>query len=168
MVFGGTAMYRKEQFEAVGGFDASLRAAADIEFCDRMSELGPIVAIAEPLLLYRIYATSNVAQRFREGRLTHRWLAARREARLRGEPGPTRAEYVAKEQDAPLWQKLRIWLDDTSQSLYRHAGMAFGEGQKIRTGLLLLAAGLVSPIRVVRRLWDQRLSQRARETIHDA
>ena len=167
MVFGGTAMYRKSQFEEAGGFDSTLRAAADIEFCDRMSDLGPIVAIPEPLLLYRVYATSNVARRFREGRVTHRWLAARREARLQGEPLPSRADYVAREKGASPLRKLRIWQDDTSQSLYRRAGMAFGEGQLIRTGFLLTAAGLASPIRVVRRLWDQRLSRRARETIHD-
>ena len=40
MVFGGTAMYEKARFEAVGGYDSSLRAAADIEFCDRMAEHG--------------------------------------------------------------------------------------------------------------------------------
>ncbi len=166
MVFGGTALYRKSAFDAVGGFDATLRAAADIEFCDRMSEIGAVVAIAEPLLLYRVYSTSNVALRFREGRLTHRWLAARREARMRGEPPPTRAEYAEIERGVSLWRRLRIWQDDTSQSLYRRAGMAFGEGQVARTGFLLLAAWLISPIRVVRRLWDQRLSPGARDTWH--
>jgi len=168
MVFGGTSLYRKALFEEVGGFDATLRAAADIEFCDRMSDIGPIVAIAEPLLLYRVYRTSNVALRFREGRLTHRWLAARREAKIRDELPPTRAEYAEMERNASQWQRLRIWQDDTSQSLYRRAGMAFGSGQVAKTGLLLLAAGVASPIRVARRLWDQRLSPGARKTWLDS
>ncbi len=163
MVFGGTSMYEKSRFDAVGGFDSSLRAAADIEFCERMAELGPVVAITEPLLLYRVYATSNVMLRFREGRRTHRFLEARRAARLAGEPAPTREEYVAAESNLPWWTRLNHWRDDFSQYHYRQGGLAFGEGRVSRTAFHLVVAGIAGPSHVLRRVWSQRLSREARQ-----
>ncbi len=162
MVFGGTAMYEKRTFEAAGGYDSSLRAAADIEFCDRMAEHGPIVALPEPLLLYRVYSTSNVMLRFREGRRTHRFLEARRAARLGGEPLPSREQYVAAELALPWWKRLNIWRDDFSQYHYRQAGLAYGEGRKLQTAVHLLISGVTGPWHVLRRVWDQRLSPEAR------
>ena len=162
MVFGGTAAYERAKYEAVGGFDSTLRAAADIEFCDRMSELGPVVAVPEPLLYYRIYADSNVMLRFREGRRTHRFLEARRAARRAGEPLPTRAEYVAMERALPWWKRLNIWRDDFTQYHYRQAGLAYGQHNKAKTVWNLLIAAVAAPGRVARRVWDQRLSPEAR------
>jgi GT2 family glycosyltransferase len=167
LVFGGTAMYRRELFERVGGFDATLRAAADLEFCDRMAEHGAVIAIPEPLLLYRIYSSSNVMLRFREGRRTHRYLAARRIAGLNGDPLPTRDEYVAAEAAAPWWHRLRVWMDDASQYNYRRAGLAYASGDKVDTAIRLVAAGLTGPVHVGRRIWGQRLSPQARRARHD-
>ncbi len=162
MVFGGTAMFEKRHFEAVGGFDSTLRAAADIEFCDRMSELGPVVAITEPLVLYRIYGTSNVMLRFREGRMTHRFLEARRAARRAGQRLPTRDEHVARERLLPWWKRLDIRRDDFAQFYYRKAGLSFAEHHKAGTVLNLILAGTARPIYVVGRAWRQRLSPEAR------
>ena len=162
MVFGGTAMYTKELFDRVGGFDAKLRAAADIEFCDRMAEHGPIIAIPEPLLLYRVYSSSNVMLRFREGRLTHRFLEARRSAQLAGEPLPTREEYAATEANLSWWRRLNIRRDDFSQYWYRQGGLAFADGRKVWTGVYLVMAAIAGPFHALRRIWDQRLSPAAR------
>lgn len=162
LVFGGTAMYRRELFELVGGFDGSLRAAGDLEFCDRMADHGAVIALPEPLLLYRVYSTSNVMLRFREGRRTHRYLGARRLARRNGDPLPSREGYVAAEAASPWWKKFRIWMDDASQYNYRQAGLAYAQGDKLHTGLRLVAAALTGPVHVARRVWDQRLSPRAR------
>lgn len=162
MVFGGTAMYTRRLYEEVGGFDSSLRAAADIEFCDRMADHGAVVAIPEALLLYRIYASSNVMLRFREGRRTHRFLEARRSARAEGRALPTREQYLASESHLSRWARLGIWRDDYLQYYYRQAGLAFGQGRKGRTIVYLLVAGSLGPLHVIRRVWDQRLSAEAR------
>ncbi len=162
MVFGGTAMYTKRLFDEVGGFDASLRAAADIEFCDRMADHGPVVAVPEALLLYRVYSTSNVMLRFREGRRTHRFLEARRAARLAGKPLPTRDEYVEAERQMSWWKRLNIRRDDFSQYYYRQAGLCFAEGRRVLTALYLVVAAITGPTHVLKRVWDQRLSPAAR------
>jgi len=164
MVFGGTAVYQRRHFDQVGGYDASLRAAADIEFCDRMSEIGPVVAIDEPLLLYRIYSTSNVMLRFREGRKTHRFLEARRFARLSGETPPSRDEYLVSERAMPWWKRFNIWRDDFAQFHYRKGGLSYAGGDIARTLVNLLMAGMARPIWAMKRLWAQKISPEARRT----
>ena len=101
--------------------------------------------------------------RFREGRLTHRFLEARRAARLAGEPLPTREEYAAAEEGLSWWRRLNIRREDFSQYWYRQGGVAFADGRKLRTGLYLVMAGIAGPFHALRRIWDQRLSPTARK-----
>lgn len=164
LALGGTVMYRRKDFEAIGGFDSSLRVAGDIEFCDRMAGRGAVVAVPEALQLYRVHSSSNVMSRFREGRRMHRFLEARRAARLGGTPPPTRDEYLTQERHLPWLNRLHIWRDDYRQYYYRKAGLAFAAGSWPRTATYLSAAGLIGPGYVVGRLWRQRLSPEARRT----
>lgn len=166
VLLAGTIMCRRELFDRVGGFDATLRTAADLEFCDRMADHGAIVAIPEPLQLYRIYPTSNVMVRFWEGRQTHRYVAYRRAAKERGGPVPTRQQYVEIEQAASWWHRMRIRQDDVAQYLYRLAGISYAEGHIMGAMLRLAGAGLGRPIYVARRIWSQLLSADARSTRH--
>jgi glycosyltransferase involved in cell wall biosynthesis len=164
MALGGTVMYRRRHFDEVGGFDASLRVAGDIEFCDRMAALGPIVSVPAALQLYRVHSSSNVMTRFREGRRTHRFLEARRAALTNHTPVPGHEEYVATERRMPWWRRIGIWRDDSRRFFYRKAGLAFAAGERWKTATYLATAGLIGPGYVLRRLWQQRLSPDARTT----
>jgi len=46
-------LYRRTVYDAVGGFDASLRSAEDYDLCLRLSEITQIEHLAEPLYYYR-------------------------------------------------------------------------------------------------------------------
>lgn len=161
MVFGGTALFRKDLFEKAGGYDPSIGSGEDVELFDRMANLGPIVSIPEPLLLYRLHQTSLVQRTFLDGRRVHRFIKARRVAQAAGQELDL-ASYATWEQNRPLHHRIRVALDDQSQLRYREAGMAYGNGDRGRfVGLLLLALA-ANPVFVVRRLWNQRLSPAAR------
>lgn len=161
MVFGGTALFRRHLFEKAGGYDPSIGSGEDVELFDRMSDLGPIVSIPEPLLLYRLHQTSLVRRTFLDGRRVHRFIKARRVAQAAGQELDL-ASYVTLEQNRPLLHRIRVALDDQSQLHYREAGMAYGNSDWGRfVGLLLLALA-ANPVFVVRRLWNQRFSAAAR------
>lgn len=162
MVFGGTALFTKELFQRVGGFDATLRAAGDVELFDRMADHGPIVAIAEPLLLYRLHPGSTVATRFREGRQVHRFVRARREAQNNGAESMDLTQFKKWERSRPVWVRIRVRLDDSMQHHYREAGMAYGNRNRAAFVRHFAIAFMTNPIWVARRLWRQRLSQVAR------
>jgi glycosyltransferase involved in cell wall biosynthesis len=162
LVFGGTALFTKELFERVGGFDPSLRTAEDLELFDRMADHGPIVTIAEPLLHYRLHPGSTVGKTFFEGRQIHRFVQARRQARIKGTASMNLEEFKDWERGRPFWARIGIRLGDSAQYHYRKAGMAYGQGDKAGFVWNLVRAFVANPIWVVRRLWHQRLSRTAR------
>lgn len=49
-----TVMFRRHAYEAVGGFDESIRYNSDWEFLTRLSRLGSFVHLDRPLLAYRL------------------------------------------------------------------------------------------------------------------
>jgi glycosyltransferase involved in cell wall biosynthesis len=165
LVFGGTALFSKELFERVGGYNTDLVSAEELDLFDRMAEYGPILAIPEPLLLYRLHPHSNVMRTFHEGRTVHRYVARRRRARTTGEPfSMTLEEYRRSERSMPAWRRFRMWQQDRAQFDYRRAAVAFAQGNRVATALHLGRAAITNPAYVVRRLWHQRLSSRARST----
>jgi len=166
MVFGGTALFTRELFDKVGGFDPRLRAAVELDLFDRMSDHGPIIAVPEPLLHYRLHANSIVATRFYEGRQIHRFVWARRASQNSGKQPMTLDQFIAWENQRPVWRMVFVRLDDSAQLHYREAGLAFGRND--RMGLLwnLTRAFLANPRWVLHRLWTQRFSPEARASSH--
>jgi len=162
MVFGGTALFARDLFERIGGYNPVIRIAEDLELFDRMADEGPVIAIPEPLLLYRLHPDSTVERTFLEGRRVHRFVAARRQAQNSGQKTMDLEQFIEWERKRPLWPRLRDRLQDGAQYHYRKAGLAFGRGDK--TGLVwnLLRAFLARPLWVARRLWCQKLSPKAR------
>lgn len=51
-------LYRRDIYTHIGGLDSTLPAAADYDFCLRLSEVAPIVHIPKPLYCYRIHPLS--------------------------------------------------------------------------------------------------------------
>jgi glycosyltransferase involved in cell wall biosynthesis len=162
MVFGGTAVFRKELFETVGGYDSALSTAADLDFCDRMADHGVIRAIPEPLLLYRVHHNSNVMRRFFDGRRTHRYVRARRAAANRGDAPISRDDYIRWEHEQSLWWRFRTWQDDVAQYHYRAAGIAYANRHRLSMGFHIAVAIVADPSHVIKRLWSQRLGPAAR------
>lgn len=161
MVFGGTSLFRKATFYEAGGFDLAITTGEDLELFDRMAELGPVVAVPEALLLYRLHETSLVRTTFLEGRRVHRYVKARRQARAAGEDLDL-ATFLRSEQTRPFYRRMATSLDDRAQFHYREAGTAYGNGDKARFAVQLVIAFFANPLFVVRRLWNQRLSPSAR------
>ncbi|MCP4965267.1 MAG: glycosyltransferase family 2 protein [bacterium] len=162
MVFGGTAAYRKELFELVGGYDSGLSTAADLDFCDRMADHGVVRAIPEPLLLYRVHHSSNVMRRFFDGRRTHRYVRARRAAANRGDAPISRDDYIRWEHEQSLLWRFRTRQDDVAQYHYRAAGIAFANRHRSSMVFHIGVAVVADPSHVLKRLWSQRLGPAAR------
>lgn len=162
MVMGGTALMRRDAFDEVGGFDPEFRSAEDLDLFSRMAHLGKVVAIPEPLLLYRIHRGSLVLTTFFEGRRNHRLVQHRERARARGGTWLSRGEFIAHERNLPPGKRLTIRRIDLSQYLYRIAALKASERKRPAAIGLVGAAGVLAPRWVARRIWSQRISARAR------
>lgn len=66
-----TAVIRREVFEKLGGFDASMRIGEDYLFWLKVSRIYPMHALDGPVALYRIHQTSAMRRLDNENHLTN-------------------------------------------------------------------------------------------------
>jgi glycosyltransferase involved in cell wall biosynthesis len=168
VVLDGTALMRRSALEAVGGYDPAMPIAQEVDLHCRMASQGVVMAIGEPLLLYRLHPDSRVATRFFEGRAMHRYVKARNRALLENRPPMSYAEYVASERTLPLRRRARIRLSDLGQFHYRTAGVRLAGGRRASAVAHLGGAFLASPGFVIERAWHRRFSPQARRMIDEA
>jgi glycosyltransferase involved in cell wall biosynthesis len=152
-----TSMLRRDVVAKVGGYDGQFNFCEDFELFDRMAEHGPIVALPEPLLLYRIHATSISMQRFFTMRRFANFVRARQKARLAGRV----LTYEQFEQDArkrSLVFRAAGALHTSSGFYYRKSGLAAAEGAKLKAAAFLAASTVMNPAYAIPRVWNQVVS----------
>lgn len=161
-----TAMLHRPTLLKEGGYDARFNGCEDFELFDRMAEHGPVIAIPEPLLLYRVHATSVSMRKFFTMRRLATYVIARHKARAAGQPPPPPLEqYLADEANKPLPAKVAWWMFHGSGFYYRSAGLAYGEGRRVRAGACFAAAAALNPRYAIRRVWSQFLSGKVRRLL---
>jgi glycosyltransferase involved in cell wall biosynthesis len=168
MVLDCTSMFRKDVFEDVGGYDPTFEAAQEIDLHSRMANHGVVLAIEEPLLLYRLHSGSVVDTAFFRGREVHRFVRAREQARVDRQSPPIFKTFLDEEASASAWQRLRIHMTDVAHFRYRAAGVSFSEGQRSAAAAHFAQALVANPRFVTTRLWNRRFSPSARRMMQDA
>jgi glycosyltransferase involved in cell wall biosynthesis len=159
-----TAMIHRPTLLKAGGYDARFNGCEDFELWDRLSEYGPIVAIPEPLLEYRVHATSVSMSKFFTMRRLATFVIDRHKARLRGET-LTLEEFERREKSAGL--PVRIWwrVFHTSGFYYRKAGLAYGDGRYAGAAGNLVVAWVLNPRYTTQRAWAQFVAPKLRRTL---
>jgi len=157
-----TAFLRREVVLQVGGYNPRFDVCEELELFDRMADRGPVLALPDPLLGYRIHGRSlSATQFFRQRRCTN-YVFARRRAVLRGETPPSLEAFLTAQEAEPAWRRWRRWRHDQSRFHYRLAGQCYSEGRRTRACLALALSAALDPAYALRRLWRQRLSPAAR------
>jgi glycosyltransferase involved in cell wall biosynthesis len=126
-----TVFLKKEVVLKVGGYRSEFEPAEDLELFDRMSYHGPILAIPEPLLLYRISLQSASMQKFFSQKLMIRYLVARHRHRLENQEELRFDfdfdEFCDRYRNQPLLQRMGRSAKTIGMFFYRKAGLFFGE-----------------------------------------
>jgi glycosyltransferase involved in cell wall biosynthesis len=153
-----TAMLRRDILQAVGGYDANMWVAEDIELFDRMMVYGPLVTIPEPLLGYRVHGSSLSMRRYFEQLTVVHLVIARQKHRKE-----TGRELSLDDFRQQFQNQNRLeWLNERRQHAatlyYRRAGLAYGEDKYLELAFYLLLSLLFNPLYPVRRVWSQVIS----------
>ena len=122
-----TAILRRNIFEQVGGYDSWFDGAEEMELFSRMANYGPIIALPDPLLSYRIHSTSITTQHFLRMRTLTRYVRARQKWKCGSEKTLTFERYCADYRKKPALFRLRQWMDDRSQYYYRKGGLMYAD-----------------------------------------
>jgi glycosyltransferase involved in cell wall biosynthesis len=163
-----TALFKKEICLQLGGYAEGFHPAEDFELFDRMGDYGLVLAIPEPLLLYRIHSQSASMQKFFLQQLLARCVIARHRTRLAGEEAPDLNQFIEAEKKQPIVSRVERQIRTFGQFWYRKAGLLFSEKQYLQAGLYLSLAIASNPSYSIPRLWKQKLSPQARRTLGES
>lgn len=163
-----TVLLNKEILLKAGGYNSEFEPAEDLDLFDRLANYGPLLAIPEPLLLYRIHSQSVSMQKFFYQKLLHRCVVARHRAHLSGSKELSIEEFLKEYKRQPLISGLKRHLRTLGQFYYRKAGLCFSEKQYLQIGLYLSISAALSPGYSIPRVWHQVLSAKTRNLLKES
>ena len=140
-----TVLLNKNTCLAAGGYNPVFEPAEDFELWDRMAQHGPILAIPQPLVLYRVRSQSVCMQRFGLQRLYMRYVTARRRARAKGHRELEFEEFLEAQRREPAWSRLWLELEKFSVLNHRKTMHHFGERQFAKAGLYFGLSTALNP-----------------------
>jgi hypothetical protein len=160
-----TALIKKEIFLQVGGYSKDFYASEDFELFARIGHYGSILAIPEPLLLYRVHSKSESMTKFFSQKILARYVLARHRNRISGQRDPDMNQFIEEYKHQPLLSRLKRDVFTLGQFWYRKAGLFFAEKQYIQASLYLSMAIASNPSYSLPRVWKQKLSPKTRELL---
>lgn len=160
-----TALINKEILLKTGGYANNFTVSQDFELFERMGCYGPILAIPEPLLLYRVHSQSASMTKFFLQKLLARYVVARHQARLEGSEEPKLEQFIEEYKIQPALSRFKRGIQTMGQFWYRKAGLFFAEKQYSKASLYLSMAVASNPSYSIPRVWKQKLSPRTRKLL---
>jgi glycosyltransferase involved in cell wall biosynthesis len=157
-----TAIFRKDIFLKAGGYQAAFKGADDLDLFDRMGNYGAMVAIPEPLALYRVHLNSMSAERFFHQDDLTRYILLRCQARVADRPCPDLETFLAAQSKRSPLSRLRDAIETRGRYYYRQSGLSYAEGYYLRAIQLFGLSVLLRPGYSLPRVWRQLLSAKAR------
>lgn len=162
-----TTLLKKDVFVQAGGYresldNHSLASVEDFELMARVGGFGPILAIPEPLVYYRVHSGSLSMQKFYWQRTVMQYVYARHQAQLAGIEAPSLNQFLEERESQPMRTKLPSFFATRGQFNYRKAGLLFGEKNYGLACWHLFLAIALYPSYSLKRVWNQKLSPSAR------
>jgi glycosyltransferase involved in cell wall biosynthesis len=160
-----TSLLRRDVLLQVGGYDPFFDCGEDLDLFSRMADRGPVLALPEPLLLYRVHSESNTLRRFARMTTLTEYIAARERAKaMGGEPVAWEAFEALQSHQSPM-RKARNALKDSGAYRYRRFACEIAAEHPVRAAWFLAGSIICSPGYALRRIRQQRLGTRARRLL---
>jgi glycosyltransferase involved in cell wall biosynthesis len=153
-----TVILKKEIVLAAGGYRTEFEPVEDLDLFNRMAAYGPILAIPEPMLQYRIHNQSVSMKRFFFQRVLMRYVISSHRRSLEQLPAQTFDEFL-KDYNHTLWlARLDRARKTYGMFFYRKAGLAAGDASYISGAVYFILSVLCNPSYSLRRFRKQVLS----------
>jgi glycosyltransferase involved in cell wall biosynthesis len=149
------AFIPREALEAIGRYRPEFETAEDVDLWSRLSERGPVMAVPEFLLDYRLHGGSVVARNLKLAQQRREWAWACAVARRTGRPEPSWLEYQAGWGAAPPWRRLQRERGFLAERLLRTGRERLAGGDRWRALACLAAGSALRPVRSLPRLKRQ-------------
>jgi glycosyltransferase involved in cell wall biosynthesis len=150
----GTGLFRRDALIAAGNYDPEIGVVTDYDIVDRLTDVGLMLTIPEPLSEYRLHGANNSFQNFALQSKQFAYLWQRRAAKDRGEPFPSSfEEFVAR---PPSESRRRRWSFATrerSRFYWNATAVHIASDRRAQALKAALLSILWNPWSVAARLW---------------
>ena len=143
-----SVVFRKSDYDAAGGYDDEYGQADEFSFYCRLADVGVVLNLPEPLLLYRKRPGSLQLMSFASQNEGLARLEVNRLRQRDGLPPLDVRQYEAMLAAAPLRSRLRRRLQMAGMFHYRKGAMELANGRRMRGGLRMAMAAVLDPRRV--------------------
>jgi glycosyltransferase involved in cell wall biosynthesis len=140
-----TVILKKESLIAAGGYRTEFEPVEDLDLFNRMTAYGPVLAIPEPLLQYRIHNQSVSMKRFFFQRVLMRYIITSHRRSLAKLPSQTFEEFQEDYNHIFWLARLDRGLKTYGMFFYRKAGLSVGDGSYLYGGVYLALSILCNP-----------------------
>ena len=158
-----TGLFRRDALLSAGNYDPAMTIAPDYDIVDRLTDVGLMLTIPEPLAEYRLHGNNNSRQNFALQSKQNQYLWQRRAATDRGEPFPSFAEFLALPPSGTRLQRWAWATSERSRFYWDATGMHLACGRRFEALLSATRSILWNPPAVVRRLWRKFLGPKLRQ-----
>jgi len=150
-LLGSTMFARTAALRSIGGFRQSYYPADDLDLECRLSQVGKVLILREPLVAYRFQTDANTYRVFADMREKSHWTKDSYQRRLQGLRELT-LEQFRLIQVTDLWSRIGRHCRDTSKLHMRIAGQRFLDGRYLAASGHLVRAVLADPSDITGRL----------------
>ena len=148
-----TGLFRRDALLAAGNYDPAISIAPDYDIVDRLTDVGVMLTIPEPLAEYRLHGANMSRQNYALQTKQATYLWERRAATDKGDPFPSFEEYAARPPSGSRTERL-FWATRQRSRFYWDAtGTQLACGHPIQAFLSAVRSILWNPRSVVKRLW---------------
>jgi len=156
----GTGVFRREALLAAGNYDPELTILPDFDIVDRVSDVGLMLCIPEPLMEYRLHGGNTSYQNFDMQSKQVAYLWRRRGAKDRGEPFPSFDEFLRHPPSQTRMQRWSFATRERSRFYWNATGVHIACGRRGQAVLAASRSVLWNPRSVAHRMWRSYLRPR--------
>jgi hypothetical protein len=149
------AVFRTESVRRAGGFVEEFTETADNRLFTVIGATEPVLARTDHSFGYRVHPNSVSSARFLSQAQAVRHVAACAAAVRRGEPEPTRAEFIAAEAADPLLVRVGRDMSARSQMYFRRGAAELLTSKKLHGVAYISLSAAFSPLQFGRSLRNQ-------------
>jgi len=147
-VIHSSTLYRRVDFDALGGYTTEYGAADDFDFFCRIAELGAVVNLPELLVYYRKRQGSVQLARFWDQRRGLWRLTENQRRRASGEPPLDGEQFAAQLASQPRLRRLARAADVRAMYFYRRGATNMVNGHRVRGSAELALSAALDPRRL--------------------
>jgi len=137
-----SVVFPRSAFDAVGGYSTEYGSLEDCHFFTRMSDIGVVLALADPLIYYRKRFGSKQVN-MREDKLAEgRRFAVNRRRAGHGLPPLSAAAYREQLSSEPIRDRWKRRAREVGTYNYRVGTVSFANGKRLRGALRLVVAAV--------------------------